>query len=99
LAALFDFIKEINKSIETGGASRENIENTINTLNKINKVLGILETDDDKISEEIKELIESREAARRKHDWKTTDSIREELLLKGIILEDTPEGVKWKRRN
>ena len=98
LAAVFDFIKEINRSIEMSGVSRENIDDTINTLNKINKVLGVLEIDDDKISEEIRGLIELREVARRNHDWKTTDAIREDLLLKGIILEDTPEGVKWKRK-
>ena len=43
------------------------------------------------------ELIRKREEARKRKDWKTADEIREKLREMGIILEDTPEGVKWRR--
>jgi cysteinyl-tRNA synthetase len=42
-------------------------------------------------------LIEEREKARRKKDWKTADALRNKLKEKGVILVDTPEGVKWRR--
>jgi cysteinyl-tRNA synthetase len=49
------------------------------------------------ISSEIEELVQKREEARKNKDFKTADEIRDELKSKGIILEDTPQGVRWKR--
>lgn len=57
---------------------------------------GIEEEELEKLPPEIMERIEEREKARKVKDWKTADRIRDELLEKGIILEDTPEGPKWK---
>ena len=61
-------------------------------------VLGIETTKEEEIlDEEIEKLIEERQAARKARDFKRADEIRDELLAQGIILEDTREGVKWKR--
>ncbi len=49
------------------------------------------------LDEEIEELIQERQAARKAKDFARADAIRDELLLKGIILKDTREGVQWKR--
>ena len=49
------------------------------------------------LEEDIERLIEERKAARKAKDFARADAIRAELLEKGIILEDTREGVKWKR--
>jgi cysteinyl-tRNA synthetase len=65
------------------------------------KVLGVLgdswRREGVKLSEEVEELIRKREEARRLGDWGTADTLREELRKMGIILEDTPEGVKWRK--
>ncbi|MBI4918463.1 cysteine--tRNA ligase [archaeon] len=63
------------------------------------KVLGLnLEkVKEENVSDEIKNLVEQREQARKNKDWKRSDQIRDELKSKGIILEDTPEGVRWKK--
>ncbi|MDP2844230.1 MAG: cysteine--tRNA ligase, partial [Acetobacterium sp.] len=49
------------------------------------------------LDEAIEDLIEQRQAARKAKDFKRADEIRDELLAKGIVLEDTREGVKWKK--
>ena len=49
------------------------------------------------LDEEIEAMIEERQAARKAKDFAKADAIRDELLAKGIVLEDTREGVKWKR--
>ena len=60
-------------------------------------ILGILEEKDDKLSSEIKNLIDEREKARKEKDFQKADRLREELNRKGIILEDTKDGVRWKK--
>ena len=65
---------------------------------KLADVLGlIVEKEEELLAEEIEKLIEERQAARKEKNFKRADEIRNELL-EGIILEDTREGVKWKRR-
>ncbi len=62
--------------------------------------LGLAEMEkkgEEEISEEIRELIERREEARKKRNWAEADSIRDQLLEKGIRLMDTPEGVRWEK--
>jgi len=57
----------------------------------------IVEKEEELLAEDIEKLIEERQAARKEKNFKRADEIRNELLEKGIILEDTREGVKWKR--
>ncbi len=61
-------------------------------------VLGIIaEVQEEDLDVEIEQKIAERQAARKAKDFVRADAIRDELLAKGIILEDTREGVKWKR--
>ena len=63
---------------------------------KLADVLGlIVEKEEELLAEDIEKLIEERQAARKEKNFKRADEIRNELLEKGIILEDTREGVKW----
>jgi len=71
-------------------------------LLEFDKVLGLDLAKEIRIEEmpkEIEELIRKREEARKKRDWETADEIRKKLHEMGIILEDTPEGVRWRRRS
>jgi len=63
------------------------------------EILGILKDFDQEESfeQEIKKLIEERKEARKKRDWVESDQIRDKLKEKGILLEDTSEGVRWKK--
>ena len=61
-------------------------------------VLGIIiDKKEEMLDEEIEAMIEKRQAARKERNFALADQIRDELLAKGIILEDTREGVKWKK--
>jgi len=62
--------------------------------------LGLLygETDDDNLDKEVEALIVARQIARKEKNWVEADTIRDKLNEMGIILEDTPQGVKWKRQ-
>jgi len=103
LAALFDFVREVNKLMNENKVSRDEAQKVREFIYKLDKVLGIIKrveerVPSEKLSEEIEELIRKREEARKEKDWKTADEIREKLRRMGVILEDTPEGVKWKIR-
>ena len=65
---------------------------------KLTDVLGlIVDKKEEILAEDIEKLIEERQAARKAKDFARADAIRDELLEKGIVLEDTREGVKWKK--
>ena len=70
-------------------------------LDKFNELTGILnivnKKNDDILDKDIEELIQKRADAKKNKDFKLADEIRQELLDKGIVLEDTRQGTKWKR--
>jgi len=65
---------------------------------KANKVLGCIRVAEENLDAEIERAIAARQDARKRKDFKESDRIRDELLAKGIVLEDTPKGVIWKRK-
>ena len=70
-------------------------------LDKFNELTGVLnivnKKNDDILDKDIEELIQKRADAKKNKDFKLADEIRQELLDKGIVLEDTRQGTKWKR--
>ncbi len=104
LAVLFSFIREVNKLMDENKVSRSEAREIRKLMYRFDKVLGIIEKAEkrfkkEELPKEVLELIQKREEARKAKDWKTADEIREKLRSMGIILEDTPEGVKWKIRH
>jgi len=99
IAALFDLVRDINTTFtSTSVQSIEDIDACINILKELGSVLGILQnTDTDSIDDEIEELIAKRQEARKNKNFALADEIRDTLKAQGIVLEDTPNGVKWKR--
>jgi cysteinyl-tRNA synthetase len=92
LGVIFDYMKSINK-IEIG---KKDAEKIIEAMNRFDSVLGVLKKEEVSLDREVEEKIREREKARKKKDFAKADAIRGELDAKGIILEDTPEGVRWK---
>ena len=97
VAAVFDLVKYCNTHAAEG-SSEEFLGGLLGVLVKLTDVLGIsVDKKEEILEEDIERLIEERGAARKAKDFARADAIRAELLEKGIVLEDTREGVKWKR--
>ncbi|WP_265446889.1 cysteine--tRNA ligase [Acetivibrio straminisolvens] len=97
IAAVFDIVKEVNTNVNANSnPSKEIIDYSHSLIKELGGVLGIAQKSRQKsIDSEIQELIDRRQQARKEKDWKTADEIRDKLKEMGIILEDTPQGVKW----
>ena len=67
-------------------------------VQKANAVLGVIRTEEEVLERDVVEAIERRQAARQRKDFAESDRIRDELLAKGIVLEDGPKGVTWRRK-
>ena len=96
LSHIFGLVKGINKLIIENRIGKNDAKKIINLMVKFDKILGVLE-EKEELSLELKKLIEEREKARKEKDYAKADKIRKELKSKGIILEDTKDGVRWKR--
>ncbi len=98
LAVIFDLVKEINTNINES-SSKADIKSALDMLNELSGVLGLLNKrkNDTSISDEIENLIQKRQDARKNKNWAEADRIRDELKAKGIVLEDTKDGVHWKK--
>ena len=97
IAAVFELVKYINTTAD-GTRSKEYLDSLYKRLESLTDVLGIIiEKKEEMLDEEIEAMIEKRQAARKERNFALADQIRDELLARGIILEDTREGVKWKK--
>ena len=97
LAAVFSLVRDINTAI-ANGAGKTALEAFADMFDQLTGVLGLVyNRKEEALDSEVEELIEKRTAARKAKDFKTADEIRDRLKEMGIILEDTPQGVKWTR--
>ena len=99
IASLFNFVKDVNKYIEKNELAKEPMEEIKKTFETYLKLLGIQKEKGKEIMEkEISELIEKRQKARAQKNWAEADRIRDKLLEMGIVLEDTKDGVRWRKK-
>ncbi|MFB1051353.1 cysteine--tRNA ligase [Paraliobacillus sp. JSM ZJ581] len=98
IAVIFDLTKEANLYIQRKQTSTEVIEAFQLLLTNLLQLLGLqMEGSQELVDKEIDQLIDQREQARKDRDFQLADQIRDQLKDKGIILEDTPQGPRWKR--
>lgn len=98
LASFFDFIRDANKLLDHFTISHIQAQKVSDTLQRLDSVLGVMKEEDALLDIEIERLIQERQDARKQRDFARSDAIRDELAAQGIILEDTRDGVRWKRR-
>lgn len=98
IAAVFDLVRDINTLVLGKGESRQTVKYAADLFDTLTGVLGIVYNRKEETSDaDIDALIEQRTQARKDKNWAEADRIRDELKDMGIVLEDTPQGVKWHR--
>jgi cysteinyl-tRNA synthetase len=97
LAVIFDFVRATYQRDEQGSLTSGDAHSAMDLLRDFDRVLGVLSTQPQLLDAEIMKRIEDRQAARRRRDFAEADRIRDWLQSQGIQLEDTKDGVRWKR--
>jgi cysteinyl-tRNA synthetase len=100
MAALFEFIRMINAELDAGGSDVAGLEAARTAFALVNGVLDIVPGEaeiDDTLSRWVEERLAARREARARRDFAAADAIRGELDGKGIAIEDTPQGTRWKK--
>ena len=97
LAAIFNLVKRVNVLAAEGKVARGDTGEIIRAMEDFDRVFGVLEHTIGGIDEEVERLIQERDIARESKNWKKADEIRETLRKMGIVLEDSPEGTRWKK--
>jgi cysteinyl-tRNA synthetase len=104
LGAMFELVRALNSAIDAGQLGRGDVPVIRDAFHQFDLVLGILslrrrEDEQPPVPvEEIERLIEERHAARRRRDFAAADRVRDELAARGVLLEDSPAGTRWKRK-
>jgi len=99
IAVIFELVRESNTVAASPSPSKSFAVAALDMLGELAGVLGLFyaEADDKGLDKEVEALIEARQTARKEKNWAEADRIRDVLSEMGIVLEDTPQGVKWKR--
>jgi cysteinyl-tRNA synthetase len=97
LAALFELVRELNRRIEGRAFSTADAGRALATLRDFDRVLGVLDDADDGLPADLQAMLDERAEARARRDWAASDRLRDELAARGIAVEDTRDGQRWRR--
>jgi cysteinyl-tRNA synthetase len=104
LGAIFELVRALNSAADAGGVGLEDVVSIREAFDEFDRVLGVLSlrrAEDEQPPvpvAEIEQLVEDRNAARRRRDFPAADKIRRDLAERGVLLEDGPAGTRWKRK-
>ncbi|MBU5485010.1 cysteine--tRNA ligase [Clostridium sp. MSJ-11] len=97
ISVIFDMIRDMNTNINRN-SSKELINFSLSIIRELGEPLGIAQkTTKLDLEKDIEDLVNKRQQARKDKNWALADEIRDELKNMGIVLEDTPQGVRWKK--
>jgi len=100
LTHFFKIISLVNKQIDQDSFSKKDLKAAKKTIHELGEFFQIIpEVKEEKLPMEVEKLIQEREEARKKKNWKKADVLREKIRELGYALEDTVEGVRWKKLN
>jgi len=97
LGAVFELVRELNRRIDGRAISTSDAAQALETLRDLDLVLGVLPDEDAGLDAETLALLDARVAARAGRDWAASDRLRDELGARGVAVEDTRDGQRWRR--
>jgi cysteinyl-tRNA synthetase len=97
LAAVFDLVRELNRRIDARALSTADAGRAVALLRDLDRVLGIMPSAEDELEPELAALLAQRAAAREAKQWAESDRLRDVLAERGILVEDTRDGQRWRR--
>jgi len=97
LAAVFDLVRELNRRIEARSLSTDDAARALELLRDLDQVLGVLPEAGEGLDADLQAMLDERAAARASRDWAASDRLRDALLARGIAVEDTRDGQRWRR--
>ena len=97
LAAVFDLVRELNRRIEARSLSTDDAARALELLRDLDQVLGVLPEAEEGLDADLQAMLDERAAARASRDWAASDRLRDALLARGIAVEDTRDGQRWRR--
>jgi cysteinyl-tRNA synthetase len=101
LAAVFEFVRDSNTAMDSGQFRASNKGAALDLLRRFDEIFAVLEPTPSQgglTDAQIEELVAERNRAKKARDFALADSVRKQLLEQGVILEDTREGTRWKRK-
>ena len=97
LAAAFDLVRELNSRVAARKLSSSDARRAAAAIRELDSVLGVLDEADVGLEPELAAMLEARVEARASRDWVRSDELRDALAAGGILVEDTPDGQRWRR--
>jgi cysteinyl-tRNA synthetase len=97
LAAVFDLVRDLNRRVERRALSTADAGRALETMRDLDRVLGILPDGEAALDPETSALLDARAAARDGRDFAASDRLRDELAARGVTVEDTRDGQRWRR--
>jgi cysteinyl-tRNA synthetase len=98
LAAVFDLVRDVNRRIAARSLSTADAARALAALRDVDRVLGLLpDAGEPELDAGLRDLIDRRAAARAARDWAASDRLRDELAARGIAVEDSRDGQRWRR--
>ena len=98
LAVVFDLVRELNRRIDGRVLSTTDAERALVVIRSFDEVLGVLPAADADLDEESRRMLDERATARAHRDWAASDRLRDELARRGVAVEDTRDGQRWRRQ-
>jgi cysteinyl-tRNA synthetase len=99
LGALFDLVRELNRRIDARALSTADAERAIALIRDLDRVLAIAPDDEvEALEPDLQAMLEARARARAARNWAESDRLRDELLARGVLVEDTRDGQRWRRQ-
>ncbi|MEW5978396.1 MAG: cysteine--tRNA ligase [Acidobacteriota bacterium] len=98
LGALFDFVREVNTALGEGSVFSDDRAALCAVVDRIDEVLQIRLPVETSLPPEVQQLVDQRQQARKERDFGLADRLRAQILEKGYLIEDTKDGIRWKKR-